>query len=62
MWDVRDPVHPRRVGPALLGLENDVVALQFSPDGGSLWTASRNVTLIRWNVADPDHPRGRPRH
>lgn len=56
LWDVRDPAYPRRVGPALLGLENDVVALQFSPDGGSLWTASSNLTLIRWNVADPDHP------
>jgi WD40 repeat protein len=55
-WDVRDPANPHRVGPTLEGPSHDVVTLQFSADGDSLWAATSNVSIIRWDITDLDHP------
>lgn len=55
-WDVRDPSHPRRVGPTLKAPASNVVTLQFSADSNSLWAATRDVSITRWDITDLDHP------
>lgn len=57
LWDVSDPVTPKRLGEPLLGHHEEVVGLSFSADGKTLWSANKNVSLIRWDVSDPARPR-----
>lgn len=57
LWDVSDPVTPKRLGGPLLGHRDQVVGLSFSADGKTLWSANKNVSLIRWDVSDPAKPR-----
>jgi WD40 repeat protein len=57
LWNVTDPVTPRREGVPLLGHDDPVVGLSFSADGETLWSVNRNVSLIRWNVTVPAQAR-----
>ncbi|GAA3459954.1 AAA family ATPase [Saccharothrix longispora] len=57
LWDLRDPDHPRALGPPLIGHQSWVTSAVFSPDGRTLATAGDDGTLRLWDVGDPAHPR-----
>jgi WD40 repeat protein len=56
LWDVADPIHPRRLGPPLTGQAGPITSLAFSPDGETLASGSYDNTIWLRNVADPEHP------
>jgi WD40 repeat protein len=61
LWDVTDPVHPRRLKDALTDIlagrdsYGTVEVLAFSPDGTLLAGATREGTEV-WDVRDPGSP------
>lgn len=57
LWDISDPLTPKRLGDPLVQHHAPVIGLSFSADGRTLWSANKNVSLIRWNVSDPTRPR-----
>ena len=56
LWDVADPVRPRRLGQALTGFAGAVQSVTFSPDGHTLAAGGTAVGILRWDVNDPNHP------
>ncbi|WP_460729645.1 nSTAND1 domain-containing NTPase [Nocardia heshunensis] len=55
LWNVGDPVHPRRVTTFDTTLGESLWALEFSPDGHTL-AASSTRSAGLWNVTDPATP------
>ncbi|WP_063787278.1 hypothetical protein [Streptomyces sp. NBRC 110028] len=55
LWDVRRPDRPRRL-PRTLGHEDAVLAVAFSPDGGTVASGSKDGTVRLWDVSAPDRP------
>ncbi|MFD9598455.1 WD40 repeat domain-containing protein [Kitasatospora sp. NPDC059973] len=53
LWDISDPDHPVRIGPAIKG---DITALAFSRDGKTLAVNGEGTGVRLWNVSDPAHP------
>ena len=66
LWDVADPLHPRRLGHPLADssgpMSGPINAVAFSPGGRTLASGDAGGTIQLWDVADPAHPRrlGRP--
>ncbi|AYF75114.1 nitroreductase family deazaflavin-dependent oxidoreductase [Nocardia yunnanensis] len=55
LWDIGDPVHPRRASTFGTALGEGLWALEFSPDGHTL-AASSSRSAGLWNVTDPTAP------
>ncbi|MEU6845495.1 WD40 repeat domain-containing protein [Streptomyces sp. NPDC046716] len=56
LWDVKDPAHPRALGPAL-SRTSAIPPMAFSPDGHILATGARSYMDEQlWDVSDPAHP------
>ncbi|AQZ61522.1 High-affnity carbon uptake protein Hat/HatR [[Actinomadura] parvosata subsp. kistnae] len=53
LWDLTDPHHPRRVGPALVGHAAEVQSAALSPAGDLLVTGDRDGVAILWDAGDP---------
>jgi WD40 repeat protein len=53
LWDVSDPLQPRRTAGPERVHKDDVLALQFSPDGNTLWSVDSNVAIVKWDTSDP---------
>ncbi|TDC78905.1 hypothetical protein E1283_03895 [Streptomyces hainanensis] len=53
LWDVTDPTRPRRLVVELTGHTDVIDSVAFTPDGGTLVTASRDGTVRLWAL-DPD--------
>jgi len=56
LWDVSDLLQPVRVGPPLVGHQEAVTSVAFSPDGRTLATGSRDRTVMVWDLTDQAHP------
>ncbi|WP_461119224.1 nSTAND1 domain-containing NTPase [Saccharothrix stipae] len=56
LWSVEEVYTPRRAGPPLPGLRDDIANLRFSRSGRQLWATSVDVTLRTWDVDDPAAP------
>ncbi|WP_229069732.1 TIR domain-containing protein [Actinoplanes sp. DH11] len=55
IWDVADPLQPRRVA-ALPGHSGYAVWAGFGPDGNVLATTGMDNALILWDITDPSTP------
>jgi WD40 repeat protein len=53
LWDVSDPLHPRRTASHERVHEDRVVALRFSPHGATLWSVDSNVVMVEWDTSGP---------
>jgi WD40 repeat protein len=56
LWDVSDPAHSARIGPALSGPFLGVVSVTFGRTGDMLAFAGAARTISLWNVTSPAHP------
>ncbi|MEU4155006.1 TIR domain-containing protein [Actinoplanes sp. NPDC026670] len=56
LWDITDRAAPRQLS-VLNGHGNTVLAVRFSPDGGTVLTGSYDHTAMLWDVTDPAAPR-----
>lgn len=60
LWDVRDPAHPKVLGPPLTAHAGAVTRVVFSPDGRTLASSGKDRTVRLWDVRDTAHPRPLP--
>lgn len=56
LWDLRDPLRPRRMGIPFKGFEAGAT-VAFSSGDRRLVTASWDGDVMIWDLADPEHPR-----
>jgi WD40 repeat protein len=55
LWDTADPTAQPRL-TSLAGHPDRIIGIAFSADGRSLATASRDGTVILWELSDRSHP------
>lgn len=57
LWNITDPEHPRQLGSALVGHNQEVVTAAMSPAGDLLVTGDAGGAAILWDLKDPAHAR-----
>ncbi|MEU0877448.1 TIR domain-containing protein [Lentzea sp. NPDC005914] len=56
LWDLRDPLRPRRLGDPFIGFKSRL-NLAFAAGDRRLVATGTNGAVTMWDVADPEHPR-----
>jgi WD40 repeat protein len=58
LWDLSDPVHPRRLGQPLTGHSGSVASVALAPNGRTLAaTGGLDQTVLLWDVSNRVRPR-----